>query len=865
MANEFIARKGLISNGNVTVNGIISATSGNSNNWQSTYTTTNSNSANWGTGGNTYTIVNGNSAIWESTYTTVLNNSAAWVSGSNSGSGLYPKLQLSGLPLINSLYDGSITTSPSALSAIYDNDLNTDWGVLDASTSRYAYIWDLGEEIQGEMYLRFDLRRLGAAGIETRLTDGNDLASLQNGSSGNVTAGYDYTKNDSVVWSYVPKTITKQFRSRYIGFNIGANSQSQGQTKIYDFSVYGLPVSAVSAGGSGTGTSNITWPLTAQGNLDMNNYSIVNIASASIGFKDGTSFSANDINSWKSTKTLVNSNSAYWGGTGSGSGSLTNLVNIISGKEIFTGSIGAMPASINNIYDGDINTNWGELQSQNGTGNSWSMYWDLSGNYTGWFIVRGSLINSAGLDCGLNCYSYSDNATNHIDSLFSQSSHSSYISSTVAAIPFNGSGIGIYGNGPGISNGYNGYKIYNVEVWATSAISDSTLPIGSIGTSIPVVSAAKWDSSWTTVNANSGVWGTGGSGTGSTYPKINLANVNYVIGGVWQTSSPSAVSALWDGDYNMDWGLGSQYSSPVNVTYIWDLSSVYEGNIHILGVAGQSVSPVGDSRIYLRHSNDLNSLLASLPGSGAEIDENANYINGCQPSTQPIWLSDQFRARYIGFTCNTLAIDSTFRINELEVYGSRLSEVSAGGSGSSTSTNTPVRLTPLISASDYTMQSDSSNTWPTSVSSIFDNNPNTNWGELIVNNGGYFGSMVWDLSGDYTGKLIMRADQYQNQAGQAATVLVYSDTLSAITNPSYDNVMYDYYGHGNVASRSDPGTMTRTTTYTRPIYYQSDFRGRYVGIICRHIQIGGLMPTSWHKVYSFEVVGVSAVNEYTIC
>jgi hypothetical protein len=203
----------------------------NSAAWQSSYTTVNTNSADW---------IGGNSA-----YTTVNANSATWTAGTISR--FYPKLQLSGLPLYNALYDGSITTSPSALSAIYDNNLNTDWGVLDASTQGCAYAWDLGEIIQGEMYIKFDMKRVGANGPVLTLNDGDDIGSLtfKTSSINTIYTEQYYTSHTSFT---VPRTGTRPFRSRYVGFSADSNAATQFQLKVYDFSVYGTRLSEVSAG-----------------------------------------------------------------------------------------------------------------------------------------------------------------------------------------------------------------------------------------------------------------------------------------------------------------------------------------------------------------------------------------------------------------------------------------------------------------------------------------------------------------------------------------------------------------------------------------------------------------------------------------
>ena len=63
--------------GNISATDVIYAGSGNSNNWNSVYTTVNTNSANWQS---TYLTTSALSARWNSVYTTVSANSATWQS-----------------------------------------------------------------------------------------------------------------------------------------------------------------------------------------------------------------------------------------------------------------------------------------------------------------------------------------------------------------------------------------------------------------------------------------------------------------------------------------------------------------------------------------------------------------------------------------------------------------------------------------------------------------------------------------------------------------------------------------------------------------------------------------------------------------
>ena len=64
-------------NGTVSSASVIYASGGNSNDWNSVYTSTKNNSADWN---GTYTSVKNNSATWDSVYTSAKANSASWES-----------------------------------------------------------------------------------------------------------------------------------------------------------------------------------------------------------------------------------------------------------------------------------------------------------------------------------------------------------------------------------------------------------------------------------------------------------------------------------------------------------------------------------------------------------------------------------------------------------------------------------------------------------------------------------------------------------------------------------------------------------------------------------------------------------------
>jgi hypothetical protein len=147
----------------LTVNGLVSTVGGNSNQWNSNYTTTTNNSGSWssvytsfntnsGKYNSTYTNVNSNSAGWssvytsfntnsgkyDSTYTNVNSNSAGWSSvytSFNTNSGKY-----------NSTYT-NVNSNSGGWDSVYTS-FNTNSGFYDAAVNElFTYmITETGDE-----------------------------------------------------------------------------------------------------------------------------------------------------------------------------------------------------------------------------------------------------------------------------------------------------------------------------------------------------------------------------------------------------------------------------------------------------------------------------------------------------------------------------------------------------------------------------------------------------------------------------------------------------------------------------------------------------------------------------------------------
>jgi len=152
--------------GDLTVVGLISAGSGNSNLWNSTHTTVQSNSANWNTAfnhstvfattsgryNNVSTAVEANSANWQKTYTTVQGNSASWITanavvvsgaGEASVNGFYTETGIFGEKNYYNLV--GVTNTSFDVGAITWSQGTSAWTIWDYNNDR---IYESVENVQ---------------------------------------------------------------------------------------------------------------------------------------------------------------------------------------------------------------------------------------------------------------------------------------------------------------------------------------------------------------------------------------------------------------------------------------------------------------------------------------------------------------------------------------------------------------------------------------------------------------------------------------------------------------------------------------------------------------------------------------------
>jgi hypothetical protein len=135
---EFTVNGAISSNNTITVRG------GNSNEWNSNYSTTKSNSGNWNLGYNAYTTTKSNSANWNlgyDAYTNLINNSSAYLSGGTAA-------VIGFTPITNTNYFSARieplqlleTSVQSAISALNER-INTIYALLEGLTANKGTVF----------------------------------------------------------------------------------------------------------------------------------------------------------------------------------------------------------------------------------------------------------------------------------------------------------------------------------------------------------------------------------------------------------------------------------------------------------------------------------------------------------------------------------------------------------------------------------------------------------------------------------------------------------------------------------------------------------------------------------------------------
>ena len=281
--------KALTVNGEISANSIIYDASGNSDNWNSVYTTTNSNSAYWNLGYDGYTVLNSNSANWDTVYSSVASTSANWDS-------TYTTVQSNSATVWN--YQGE---DLKALSADWVGG-NIAYTNLIANSAAYLSGVDLS-------FLSV------SANWDSVYT-----------SVSNTSANWDNTyttvqSNSATTWNYQGSDI-KSLTADWVGGN-SAFTTVQTNSSYWD-SAYTTVLSNSAAWGIDTG-SDVTL-LSANW---QNTYTLTNANSAN----------------WDSTYTTVQSNSSNWDNntviTYVNSNFLYNTGGMITGNLTVLGSISA--------------------------------------------------------------------------------------------------------------------------------------------------------------------------------------------------------------------------------------------------------------------------------------------------------------------------------------------------------------------------------------------------------------------------------------------------------------------------------------------------------------------------------------------
>ena len=278
--NNRLAVVGVISSTN-----IVYASGGNSDLWNSTYTSVNANSAN---GASVYTTVNANSANWNSTYTTVNTNSANYIldggnlKGSNITIGTKDNFNLN--------LETADTTRVTVTSA----------GNVGIGTSNPGYLLDLNGSSRITNNLFFGTSSLASMGMV-----GNNLTI--NSYAGNPV------KIDSLQVTSFQYGVTFQYGDLTLNKSAGVDTyirSTNQDLRLQSGSTYNLLLNST-AGNVGIGTitpnekltvagvissSNVVYALGGNSNLWNSAYATVN------------SISANGA----TTYTTVNTNSASW-------------------------------------------------------------------------------------------------------------------------------------------------------------------------------------------------------------------------------------------------------------------------------------------------------------------------------------------------------------------------------------------------------------------------------------------------------------------------------------------------------------------------------------------------------------------------
>ena len=504
-SNLVVELSGFFVDGDFTVNGTISAIGGDSNQWNSNWSTTNSNSAYWNTA---YTnlvynstaylsaydmsLVNSNSGSWNTAYTNLVYNSTAYLSAYdmslvNSNSGSW-----------NTAYTNLVYNSANYLSGASVSYVNTNFVKLsgDIMTGGLSTVALSANDIYG-------------ASSQSVFTDGSSLAG--NG-TGTLTLNYIngiFTTNNmtAALFQDTLGRSSNQWNSNYTSFN--SNSAK------YD-----------------------------------SNWTTTNANSATWGSGGGASTTLSSYSArWESNWTTTNNNSANW------SEAYTNLVsnsaNYLSGASIsyvntnfvkisgdtMTGGLSTVALSANDIYGASNQSVFtdGSSLAGNGTGT-------LTLNYANGIFTTNNMTAALFQDTlGRNSTQWNSNySTTNANSARWSEAYTNLTSNSAAYL----SAVNISLLAAASASWNSNYSTTNANSanWSeayTNLVSNSAAYLSAVDISLLAAASASWnsnytsfnsnsaryDSNWTTTNTNSANWNSAYAYT-STYPLLTALKIS---------------------------------------------------------------------------------------------------------------------------------------------------------------------------------------------------------------------------------------------------------------------------------------------------------------------------------------------------
>ncbi|NDA62254.1 MAG: hypothetical protein EBX50_09440, partial [Chitinophagia bacterium] len=339
---------------------IYSDVSPNSADWESVYSTTQTYSGSWGSGGtqgsSAYTTVNANSANWNSVYTTTQDNSAGWESVEstvNTNSGRW-----------ESVY--TTTQNNSAGWESVESTVNTNsgkWESVYTTTQNNSAGWESVESTvnsnSGRWESVYTTTQNNSAGWES-------VESTVNSNSGSWESVYTTTQNNSAGWESVESTV-----------NTNSGKWESVYTTTQNNSAGWESVESTVNTNSGRWESVYT---TTQSN-------------SSEWEAAYTDLQANSAD-WNSTETTVNSNSAKWESV------YTTTQNNSAGWESVESTVNSNSGSWESVYTTTQNNSagWESVESTvNSNSGRWeSVYTTTQNNSAGWESAESTVNSNSG-------------------------------------------------------------------------------------------------------------------------------------------------------------------------------------------------------------------------------------------------------------------------------------------------------------------------------------------------------------------------------------------------------------------------------------------------------------------------------------